>query len=141
MGYARLAGGRTVVLMDGAAPPGGDWATRAHAGTLAFEMSVGRVPLVVNMGPGARFGPAAALEARRTAAHSTLEVDGQSSALLETRGLAARTFGARLAGGPSLVSVRQAQDMTGQWLLATQDGYVASHGLMHERRLFIDVRG
>lgn len=141
MGYARLTGGRAVVLMDGAVPPGGDRATTAHAGTLAFEMSVGRVPLVVNMGPGARFGPAAALAARQTAAHSTLEVDGQSSARIEARGLAARTFGARLAGGPTLVSVRQAQDMTGQWLLATQDGYVASHGLTHERRLFIDARG
>ena len=37
--------------------------------------------------------------------------------------------------------MRQAQDATGQWLLATQDGYVASHGLLHERRLFVDARG
>jgi uncharacterized heparinase superfamily protein len=27
------------------------------------------------------------------------------------------------------------------WLLATQDGYVESHGLLHERRLFVDARG
>jgi uncharacterized heparinase superfamily protein len=39
------------------------------------------------------------------------------------------------------VTVRQAQDHTGQWLLATHDGYVASHGLLHERRLFVDARG
>ena len=37
--------------------------------------------------------------------------------------------------------MRQAQDATGQWLVATQDGYVASHGLVQERRLFIDARG
>ena len=37
--------------------------------------------------------------------------------------------------------MRQAQDATGQWLLATQDGYVASHGLLQERRLFVDARG
>ena len=127
--------------MDGAAPPGGDYATRAHAGTLAFEMSVGRQPLVVNAGPGRVFGGDWALLARQTAAHSTVEVDGRSSARIEARGLAARTFGARLTDGPTLVSVRQAQDATGQWLLATQDGYVASHGLLQERRLYVDARG
>jgi len=61
--------------------------------------------------------------------------------VLEATGLAARTFGAPLTDGPAQVSVRQAQDATGQWLLATQDGYVASHGLLHERRLFVDARG
>jgi uncharacterized heparinase superfamily protein len=141
MGFARLRGGNVVVLMDGAAPPGGVWATRAHAGTLAFEMSVGRQPLVVNAGPGRAFGGDWALIARQTAAHSTVEVDGRSSARIEAAGLAARTFGPRLTDGPSMVSVRQAQDATGQWLLATQDGYVASHGLLQERRLFVDARG
>jgi uncharacterized heparinase superfamily protein len=70
-----------------------------------------------------------------------VEVDGRSSARIEATGLAARTFGAPLTDGPAQVSVRQAQDATGQWLLATQDGYVASHGLLHERRLFVDARG
>ncbi len=141
MGYARLTGGRTVLLMDGAPPPTRDQATTAHAGALSFEMSIGRMPLVVNCGPGRVFGPTAMLASRQTAAHSTLELDGRSSGVIEARGLAARTFGARLSAGPTLVAVRQAQDMSGQWLLATQDGYVTSHGLMHERRLFIDARG
>jgi uncharacterized heparinase superfamily protein len=140
MGYARLAGGRVTLVMDGAEPPAAA-TTRAHAGTLAFEMSIGRQPVVVNAGPGRAFGGAWAGLARQTAAHSTVEIDARSSARIETRGLAARTFGARLVGGPSFVSVRQAQDATGQWLLATQDGYVASHGLLHERRLFVDARG
>jgi uncharacterized heparinase superfamily protein len=141
MGYARLAGGRVVLVMDGADPPGGEAATSAHAGTLAFEMSVGRQPVVVNAGPGRGFGDDWAVLARQTAAHSTVEIDGRSSARLETRGIAVRAFGARLVGGPSFVSVRQAQDATGQWLLATQDGYVASHGLLHERRIFVDAKG
>jgi len=70
-----------------------------------------------------------------------VEIDGRSSARIETRGLAAATFGARLCDGPTLVSVRQAQDASGQWLLAKHDGYVSSHGLLHERRLFVDSRG
>ena len=141
MGFARLSGGRVVLIMDGAAPPHGEVATRAHAGTLAFEMSVGRQRLVVNAGPGQVFGGDWTLIGRQTAAHSTIEVDGRSSARIHAAGLAARTFGARLMDGPAVVSVRQAQDATGQWLLATQDGYVASHGLLHERRLYVDGRG
>lgn len=139
MGYCRLSGGRAAVVVDVAEPPASPM--RAHAGTLAFEMSSGRQPLVVNAGPGRTFGAEWSVVARQTAAHSTLEVDGRSSARFETRGLAARTFGARLVDGPSLVSVRQAQDASGQWLLATHDGYIASHGLLHERRVFLDARG
>lgn len=138
MGYARLGGGRAVVLMDGAPPPSGP---AAAAATLAFEMSVGRQPFLTNAGPGAAFGTPWALAARQTAAQTAVEVAGTSSARLVTRGLAARTFGPRLADGPALVSVRQAQDATGQWLLATQDGFIGSHGLLQERRLFLDARG
>jgi hypothetical protein len=99
------------------------------------------VPLVVNAGPGHVFGPGAGVAARATAAHSTVEIDGAPSARLCRPGLAARAYGGWLEEGPSLVSVRQAQDHTGQWLLATHDGYVETHGLLHERRLFVDSRG
>lgn len=134
MGFARLAGGRLVAILDGAAPPTGAATPLGHAGTLAFELSAGRAPLVVNAGPGAAFGAAAAAAARETAAHSTVEIDGASSSRPAPRG-------GWLAAGPALVTVRQAQDHTGQWLLATHDGYVESHGLLHERRLFVDARG
>lgn len=136
MGFARLAGGRLVVVMDAAPPP-----LTGAASTLAFEMSAGRQPVVVNAGPGHAFGTGAGLRARLTPAQSTVEVAGLSSARLETSGLAARTFGATLAERPGLVAVRQAQDQTGQWLVATHDGYVARLGLLHERRLFVDARG
>jgi len=132
MGYARLTGGRVALVMDGAAPPGGIWAATAHASSLAFEMSVGRQPVVVNAGPGRGFGLDWDRRARTTPAHSTVEVDGASSAMLA---------GGVLSAGPTLVSVRQAQDATGMWLLATHDGYVARKGLLHERRIFVDARG
>jgi uncharacterized heparinase superfamily protein len=127
MGYARLTGGRVALVMDAAAPPPG-----GHAGTLAFEMSIGRRPVVVNAGPGAGFAGPEAAAAWTTAAHSTVTVAEASSA---------RRAGGVLADGPTLVSLRQAQDATGMWLLATQDGYVASHGLLHERRIFVEARG
>ena len=141
VGYARLSGGRIVVILDAASPPGGVHAVRAHASTLAFEMSVGRQQVVVSAGPGAAFGAASELISRQTSSHSALEVAGASSAEFSSGDLAARVFGPRLSAGPSLASVRQAQDATGQWLLATHDGYAASHGLLHERRVFVDARG
>lgn len=136
MGFARLTGGRVVLLMDGAPPPPG-----GCAGTLAFELGSARQALVVNAGPGQAFGPVEGLRARTTAAHSTVEVAGLSSAVIETGDLAARTFGPRLAEGPALVAVRQAQDASGQWLVATHDGYAGRLGLLHERRIFVDAKG
>jgi uncharacterized heparinase superfamily protein len=136
MGFARLAGGRLVLLMDAAPPP-----ETGAAGTLAFELSAARQPLVVNAGPGGAFGPVEALRARSTAAQSTVEVAGFSSALIATDDLAARTFGPRLEAGPALVAVRQAQDASGQWLVATHDGYANRLGLLHERRIFVEAKG
>jgi len=127
MGYARLTGGRVALVMDATEPP-----ATGHAGTLAFEMSIGRWPLVVNAGGGAGLAAPEAAAAWTTAAHSTVTVAEASSA---------RRAGGVLAEGPTLVSLRQAQDATGMWLLATQDGYVASHGLLHERRVFVEARG
>lgn len=141
MGYARLSGGRIAVVMDADEPVKGRHAVTSAAGTLGLEMSAHRHRLVVNAGPGQVFGRKWGLMARQTAAHSTVEVGGRSSARIVARGLAASTFGPRLTIGPSLVSIRQAQDATGQWLLATHDGYVSSFGVLHERRLFIDMRG
>ena len=105
------------VLLDGAPPPAE--ATRAHAGTLAFEMSAGRERLVVNAGPGRDFGGDWALLARQTAAHSTVEVDGRSSARrrgrprgAHLRAAAGRRAGARLgpagAGRHRAVAARDA---------------------------------
>lgn len=119
MGYVRLTGGRLVAILDAASPPE---SAAAHQGPLAFEMSVGTQMLVGNQGPGWRFGKDWAEQARGTAAHATVDLGAAQ-------------------GLPSLVSVRQAQDATGMWLLATQDGAVSSHGLVHERRLFLDARG
>lgn len=136
MGFARLAGGRAVIIMDGASPP-----STGSAGTLAFEMSAARQPLVVNAGPGQIFGLSEGLRSRATAAHSTVEVSGLSSAAIETDDLTARTFGPRLVSVPELVAVRQAHDASGQWLVATHDGYAARLGLLHERRIFLESRG
>ena len=94
----------------------------AHAGTLAFEMSVGRDRLIVNCGaaPAAEEDWRDAL--RATAAHSTLMLSDTNSSELRPEGLGRR---ARAGGG------RRARKPNGaQWLEASHDGWRAPFGAL-----------
>jgi uncharacterized heparinase superfamily protein len=73
------------VLVDVGAPPPPGFDRHAHAGLLAFEMSVGRERLVVNC--GAHIAPGEWRNALRgTAAHSTLVLDELNAADLVADG-------------------------------------------------------
>ncbi len=141
MGYARLTGGRTTLIMDCARPPRGAQSTQAHASTLAFEMSVGRRSLIVNCGPGQKVSPDWARASRATVSQSTLALDRVSSSKLWKEGLVTRAFGQILIETPSHVTLDRARDVTGSWLNATHDGYQTSHGIVHERRVFVASTG
>ncbi len=132
MGFARLRHGRTGLVVDAARPPASSPA--AHAATLALELTVGRRPVIVNCGPGDRFGPRWARASRTTAAHSTLSLDGFSSS----------RFGRdqhRLSELPSSVRLDREETETGTRLAAAHDGYVPTHGLWHERRVELSRDG
>ena len=141
MGYARLASGRTVAVLDAAAPAAGAASARAHASTLGFEMSSGRIPMIVNTGPGRYFSENWSQDARETPAHSTLSIQGASSSDFWTPGFAGDTFGERLSRRPAKVSVDRANDVSGVWVLATHDGFGPGFGLTHERRMFLSPNG
>ncbi|MCB1390417.1 MAG: heparinase II/III family protein [Rhodobacteraceae bacterium] len=134
MGYARLEGGRTTVLVDAAAPPGGPAANQAHASMLAFELTSNRRPMIVNSGSGVPFGPEWEKAGRATNSHSTLTLDGFSSARF---GRASRPEegGAPLVEGPTLVTLHRSDERDGSSLLLSHDGYVPTHGLTHVRTL------
>jgi uncharacterized heparinase superfamily protein len=142
-GFHRLQAGRAVVVCDAGAPPPGrpaDPATGlprgadrfAHAGTLSFEMSVGRERLVVNCGaaPAAESGWRDAL--RATAAHSTLVLAETNSAELRDDGLGGRR--------PSRVTAERHEAEGAQWLEAAHDGWRRHFGAVHRRRLYLARR-
>ena len=136
-GFQRLQAGRSLVIVDAGAPPPPAHDRRAHAGTLSFEMSVGREHMIVNCGAfEADAGLAAA--ARGTSAHSTLIVaDTNSSGVLTSGGLARR---------PRNVVCRRQEGEGGLWLELSHDGYQARFGLVHHRRFYLaesgdDLRG
>ncbi|MBD0273162.1 MAG: heparinase II/III family protein, partial [Acetobacteraceae bacterium] len=142
-GFHRLQAGRVVVVCDAGAPPlgrGPDGATGlprgadrfAHAGTLSFEMSVGRERLVVNCGaaPAAESGWRDAL--RATAAHSALVVSETNSSELRDEGLGRR---------PERVEAERHEAEGAQWLEASQDGWRRPFGVVHRRRLYLSQSG
>lgn len=135
MGYARLSGGRTSVIVDAAAPPEGKASSKAHASALAFELTSGRRAIVVSCGPGAPFGPEWRRTARATAAHSTLEIEGFSSS---------RPGSGGTDGLADLARVQLSDLMSGpesNGLALGHDGWVATHGLTHTRLLDLSHDG
>ncbi len=132
-GFQRLAAGRTVVIADVGPPPPPGADRAAHAGTLSFEMSVGKERMIVNC--GAHRGPSAEWRAaqRTTAAHSTLVLaDRNSSEILPSGHLGRR---------PATVECRR-EDADGAVLVdASHDGYRENLGTLHRRRLYLSAGG
>ena len=140
MGFARLDGGRTSVIVDADAPPRAGQGARAHASMLALELTSGRRPLIVNSGSGLPFGPDWEKAGRATNSHSTLSIDGFSSARFG-RPSRPEDGGAPLIDGPALVTCHRDTTREGASLLLSHDGYVATHGLTHVRALELDAAG
>lgn len=137
MGYGRLAAGRTTLILDAAAPPGGARAATAHASTLAFELTSGRRPLIVNCGSGSFFGGDWVRAGRATPSHSTLGIDGVSSSRLAATGNGED----RLTDTPRDVRVHFETLPDGTRLAASHDGYRHSHGMIHARTLDMTIDG
>ena len=137
MGYARLSAGRTSVIVDASPPPGGKASYNAHASTLAFELTSGRRPLIVNCGSGASFGSEWRRAGRATPSHSTLSLEGYSSARLGNSG----TRHEMLSDAPQYVPIQMSQAPDGIRFEGGHDGYVKSHGLTHARTLELTFDG
>jgi uncharacterized heparinase superfamily protein len=139
MGYARLSAGRTSVIVDADLPPSRRASANAHASALAFELASGRRPLIVNSGCGATFGPEWRHAGRSTPLHSTLSLEGLSSAKLTAP--EKYTGYEYLTDGPTQVPVEVGQTPGGMKCQGAHDGYAAVFGLTHARTLELDFNG
>ena len=135
MGFARLASGRTTVIVDCAAPPGLRAGASAHASTLGFELTSGRRPLIVSCGSGTPFGAEWRRAGRATASHSTLSLEGFSSSRF------GRGTQDILTDRAPFLGVTQAQDNAGLHVSAAHGGWSVTHGLTHGRVLSLDIAG
>ena len=140
-GYVRLRRGSTVVLADVSTPPTLELAGHACAGCLSFEVSAGRELLLVNGGTPAPAHERSHAEARGTASHNTLELNGQSSAKLVRNESLQRGVGSAPIQHPDRVTCA-VQEMDGDIVLsASHDGYVDRFNLVHTRTLKLDAAG
>ena len=139
MGFARLSGGRTSVIIDASAPTVGEDSRNAHASTLAFEMTSGRRPVIVNCGSGVSFGEDWRRAGRATPSHSTMALDGFSSARLGESGRGWRDE--QLIDAPKEVPIQMSPASDGMRFEGGHDGFVATHGLTHARTLELTFDG
>ncbi|KUF12742.1 heparinase II/III family protein [Pseudoponticoccus marisrubri] len=141
MGFARLSAARSSVIVDAAPPPAGRASAHAHASTLAFELTSGRRPLVVNCGSGGGFGEDWRRAGRATPSHSTLCLQGYSSARLG----AARWIGTSrrelLEDAPRHVPIQMTHLSQSLRFEGGHDGYVTVQGLTHARSLELSLDG
>ncbi len=137
MGFARLSAGRTSVIIDASPPPTGAASAGAHASTLAFELTSGRRPLIVNCGSGQSFGPEWRRAGRATPSHSTLVLAAGSSARLSND----PRHSDWLIEAPRKVPVELSKAPDGLRFEGAHDGYLRSHGLTHVRRLELTTDG
>jgi uncharacterized heparinase superfamily protein len=136
-GFQRLQAGRSVLIVDCGVPAPPRLDRLAHAGTLSFELSVGRDRMVVNCGAAPASGAEWRDAARSTAAHSTLVIGDTNSSELKPEGLGRR---------PEHVEAQRQEAAGAHWLEASHDGYARPFGAIHRRRLYVaesgeDIRG
>ena len=139
MGFGRLSAGRTSVIVDAAVPPRGSASRSGHASTLAFELTSGRRPLVVNCGSGASFGAEWRRAGRATPSHSTVVLDGYSSARLGNADRASSLE--TLIDAPKHVPIEVSQAPDGLRFQGGHDGFCDIHGLTHARTLELTFDG
>lgn len=139
-GFCRLTAGDTVALVDCGHPPPVEFSGSAHAGCLAFEMSNGTVPIIVNCGAPAWRYADWRLAARATAAHSTVTVCDASSSQLLGSGAGDSDEDTFLVG-PGRVTAALETSEDGTVLRAAHDGYDQRFGLTHARKLTLSSSG
>lgn len=132
MGYSRLSAAGTVLVLDTGKIPSIANSKNIHASVLSFEMSSGRTPILVNMGPAREYSQDLRDLSRSSLAHNAATVDGASS--VQFQGKAGYL---RWVSGPSQVQVSHDNNEYGQALLGIHDGFSQSHGLSHERQIAI----
>jgi Uncharacterized protein conserved in bacteria len=140
MGFVRMQGGRSSLIIDAARPPQGLDSANAHASTLAFELTSSRRPMIVNCGSGAHFGRDWHRAGRATASHSTLSIYGYSSSRLGPERLFGRAPRAYLDKTPKDVWART-DDATESGMIFGHDGYTETHGMTHIRELDLSTDG
>ena len=125
-GYQRMESRRLQVIADTAPPPTGPWSLSGAASPLAIQVLAGGRRLID-------------LDAGRSLdAASTVQVEARDLSRPIT-GLPARVLGPRLAEMDTVVEVQRHEAPGAVWLDLAHHGWNRRYGLMHQRRLYLDL--
>ena len=138
-GYQRLEAGTTLLILDYGSPPPVEQSTKAHAGTLAFELSVGQSMLIINCGAPSTHHVSWRELARSTAAHSTLIMQDSSTCLFADQPY--DLGGRAILTGPRTITCERSLDHAQETLMSSHDGYADRFGIRHERQLWMAIDG
>ncbi len=136
-GYHRVAAGPTILILDGAGAPPPDASGEAHASALAIDLSIAGRRVFTSLGPAPSEDPAWQTATRHTAAHSALVLADTSSAPVEF----ARPGRHTPLIGPTGVTARRNEEERSVCLEARHEGWRTSYGLVHRRRVYVDLDG
>lgn len=141
-GYVRLQNARAVVICD-VAPVGPSYQpAHAHADTLSFELSLDGARVFVNGGTSTYEPGAERQRQRGTAAHNTVEVDGENSSEVWGAFRVARRATARIVGSGTIAGGMDGSAAARVWVEGEHDGYRRLEGrAVHRRRWELDSHG
>lgn len=145
-GYYRLYAPDLQLTIDAGETPEAQYSTTAHAGPLAIEISSGGQRLVVNCGAAPKYDYNWFTITRSTAAHSTLSINNESTAILKLPNWLSSRIGSQIFHGHhkmpvSIGKLNDEADGTGAQITATHDGYVSRFGLLHQRQITFSENG
>ncbi|MDG1707469.1 MAG: heparinase II/III family protein [Emcibacteraceae bacterium] len=135
-GYSRMDNGDTVIIQDVGPPAEMEMSRFGHAGTLSFEMSVGKERLIVNSGNAAFIkNDEINLEflSRSTAAHSTLVLNNENSSDILNDGLIGR--------GITSVDSKRYEEKGHVMVEVEHDGYQKEYQCKHRRLIYMNEQG
>lgn len=136
-GLTRIRSPLMTVVADTAPPARGGWSATACAQPLALEIVCGKDRMFTGCGWTPRAADRQGL--RLTPGHSTLTL-GEGSTAEPLGGWKGALLGPRLIGHPIHVQADRRDGEGAVWLEVEHDGWVHDHGLLHQRRLYLDQR-
>ncbi|NRA87441.1 MAG: heparinase II/III family protein [Rhizobiales bacterium] len=140
-GYYRLYAPKLQLTIDAGATPDAAYSTTAHAGPLAVEICAAGQRMVVNCGAAPIYDYKWFTLTRSTAAHSTLNINNLSTALIQLPKWLTKLIGHQIFHGHSKMPVAIGNSPKGPQVLASHNGYVKQFGLIHKRQISLSEEG
>lgn len=140
-GYYRLYAPDLQLTIDAGGVPQAQYSTTAHAGPLAIEISSSGQRMVVNCGAAPKYDYNWFTTTRTTAAHSTLSIANESTAILKLPNWLSSLIGNQIFHGHTKMPVTIGKTESGPQVSTSHNGYLSTFNLIHKRQITLSEAG